>query len=450
MWLHDPFATSQSVPVPADSTLPLNSPANTSDWDGLSRSCTWNGKSAQPASLRRACKMGAFGLLTFGRISQRSMRESFTARLTSLSADCHANHSPSQDNSAEPTMSASSGRTSVESSMSVEPPWCSLKTSLHLFLVDTSELSEKNYREWAIRSKIRSSLLRKMLASRINARESSSWPTVDANTSTYSNGHNGFMNLREAAANWPTAKGSDGEKGGPNQRGSKGDWTLVSAAANWPSPDANVMNDGESPESFHARRGKLKLTANNGNGAGTPLAVASQQWMTPNVPNGGRYLSDEDVAAKGSTKAGKRQVGLESQSRMWTPPAGGEYEDAHQEQSPAERNRRSIIPPGPTGDWSAIDYESCPKTSSFGLFVHCARLAGLLPVELEGTPKAVGAYLRQACRAGEVKSAVRRILDGVAAEMDRRSPRFRAGGNGVVSIQGAIAFVEALRRAGIV
>jgi hypothetical protein len=28
------------------------------------------------------------------------------------------------------------------------------------------------------------------------------WPTPDANTSTYSNGHNGFMNIREAAATW--------------------------------------------------------------------------------------------------------------------------------------------------------------------------------------------------------------------------------------------------------
>ena len=30
------------------------------------------------------------------------------------------------------------------------------------------------------------------------------WPTPDANTSTYSNGYNGFMNLREAVRMWPT------------------------------------------------------------------------------------------------------------------------------------------------------------------------------------------------------------------------------------------------------
>jgi hypothetical protein len=40
----------------------------------------------------------------------------------------------------------------------------------------------------------------------------------------------------EAPSAWPTAKGSDGDKGGPNQAGSKGDLMLPSAAANWMTP----------------------------------------------------------------------------------------------------------------------------------------------------------------------------------------------------------------------
>lgn len=35
---------------------------------------------------------------------------------------------------------------------------------------------------------------------------------------------------------WPTPRASDGEKGGPNQRGSKGDLTLPSAVRKWPTP----------------------------------------------------------------------------------------------------------------------------------------------------------------------------------------------------------------------
>lgn len=38
---------------------------------------------------------------------------------------------------------------------------------------------------------------------------------------------------------WPTPKAPDGSKGGPNQKGSKGDLTLSSAVHRWPTPKAN-------------------------------------------------------------------------------------------------------------------------------------------------------------------------------------------------------------------
>ncbi len=49
--------------------------------------------------------------------------------------------------------------------------------------------------------------------------------------------------------------------------------------------------------------------------------------MTPDVPNGGRALSAEAITAKGSTASGKRQVGLENQSRIWPTPM---VQDANQ------------------------------------------------------------------------------------------------------------------------
>lgn len=81
--------------------------------------------------------------------------------------------------------------------------------------------------------------------------QAGTWATPDCNTSTYSNGKMG-PNIREQAANWPT-------------------------------PSAAVMNDVETPETWHARAATLKEKHGNGNGAGLPLTVAAVQWPTPNA-----------------------------------------------------------------------------------------------------------------------------------------------------------------------
>jgi hypothetical protein len=43
----------------------------------------------------------------------------------------------------------------------------------------------------------------------------------------------------------------------------------------WPTPAASVANDGESVETWEARRQRNLLTGNNGNGMGTPLTIAA-------------------------------------------------------------------------------------------------------------------------------------------------------------------------------
>lgn len=43
-----------------------------------------------------------------------------------------------------------------------------------------------------------------------------------------------------------------------------------------PTPAAMNPNDGESSESWLARRERVKATAKNGNGMGMPLAIAAQ------------------------------------------------------------------------------------------------------------------------------------------------------------------------------
>lgn len=51
----------------------------------------------------------------------------------------------------------------------------------------------------------------------------------------------------------------------------------------WPTPDASVMQDGEGPATFLAPREALKAKGVNGNGMGTPLAMAVklESWPTP-------------------------------------------------------------------------------------------------------------------------------------------------------------------------
>ena len=56
-------------------------------------------------------------------------------------------------------------------------------------------------------------------------------------------------------------------------------------------------------------------------GAGGEFAKQATQWMTPNVPNGGRHVPPELIASKGMTEDGKkRTVGLESQTKYWSSP----------------------------------------------------------------------------------------------------------------------------------
>jgi hypothetical protein len=65
---------------------------------------------------------------------------------------------------------------------------------------------------------------------------------------------------------------------------------------NWPTPNANVSNYGESLETWAARRQALKDKGYNGNGCGTPLAIAALQWATPLVKDATR--GDDSTATR--------------------------------------------------------------------------------------------------------------------------------------------------------
>ena len=58
--------------------------------------------------------------------------------------------------------------------------------------------------------------------------------------------------------------------------------TLTMLAANWPTPDAAISNDSENLETFLARQDRQKARGINGNGMGTPLAMAAKLWPSKN------------------------------------------------------------------------------------------------------------------------------------------------------------------------
>jgi hypothetical protein len=62
--------------------------------------------------------------------------------------------------------------------------------------------------------------------------------------------------------------------------------TGETGSGSWPTPDASVANDSESPDTWTARRERVKATRVNGNGMGTPLAMAVKLWPTATASDG--------------------------------------------------------------------------------------------------------------------------------------------------------------------
>jgi len=94
---------------------------------------------------------------------------------------------------------------------------------------------------------------------------------------------------------WPTPtsrdhKDSPGQTPRGGKHGREGIGVAVQQSALWPTPSAMNPNDGEGPATWEARRQRVKERTGNGNGFGTPLAIAIQLWPTPkSSPSGPDY-----------------------------------------------------------------------------------------------------------------------------------------------------------------
>jgi len=120
------------------------------------------------------------------------------------------------------------------------------------------------------------------------------------------------------AAMWTTPQSHDTAPGDPSRVGrygtEHGGRNLTDDVMLWRTPDAPGSGDPRNRQ--------------NSIGNGHQVTIAEQAesfWYTPNTPNGGRPVSADVVESKGQTEDGKRQVGLESQSRHWPTPAARDY-----------------------------------------------------------------------------------------------------------------------------
>lgn len=116
----------------------------------------------------------------------------------------------------------------------------------------------------------------------------------------------------QAARMWPTPTAQDDNKtpeahlamkarmpGGPRSTVT----SLNVAAKLWPTPNASNSQDGETPESWLAR--KEALDGRLGNSLGMPLAMAARLWPTPKTPTGGA----ESRASRASRGSGGEDLG---------------------------------------------------------------------------------------------------------------------------------------------
>lgn len=124
-------------------------------------------------------------------------------------------------------------------------------------------LFELTYEQWVTLLK-QGSLARRKLARLMNGSASSCWPSARAEDSQSCGNHSGRSVpdslSRSATENWLTPRAME----------------LRESAASF------VARMGESPETWEARRQGLIAKGYNGNGAGTPLAMAAQLFPTPN------------------------------------------------------------------------------------------------------------------------------------------------------------------------
>lgn len=125
---------------------------------------------------------------------------------------------------------------------------------------------------------------------------------------------------------WGTPRASDGEKGGPNQSFGAGGVPLASQANQRRSPA--TLDPGITTERLTDAEGRpwtpgqRAYDQQTGRMAQTGLTQQAEQWVSPNVPNGGRAPANLTVRGRSGYRPNgtKAQIDLQHQARTWPTP----------------------------------------------------------------------------------------------------------------------------------
>ena len=164
--------------------------------------------------------------------------------------DSHAKTSVSQEREQASTeKEAECGSTWRELSVRYDPDTSSWKTHRCLWDEDLSACS-LTLPKWGL---MRDGVLleRLTLAHRTAANDAGLLPTPLASNTKANHMRSGG---RPARSYWPTPLATDGSKGGPNQKGGKGDLRLASAVHQWPTPCARDYFPPHKPEYIAAKK----------------------------------------------------------------------------------------------------------------------------------------------------------------------------------------------------
>lgn len=257
---------------------------------------TLSGKLTEPQSWRRAWKKAPWMRHLSGPTFAPSMQELGLAKWISSLPDSHAKTSLSPAGASGSTASgpdfslrlsgsppiamrgASFWRTSQASLVPPPPLWTKPKA------LSMNARPPESWENWPTAGGIRNgSLFLRPTWAPVMAELAGSvlhgenWEAPKANERSGRQTNSGGQAHLDVQANtWASLRATDGTKGGPNQRGSKGDLMLPSMAAQWPTPAAQQY--GGTAEQHLARKAAM---AGGARKTVTELNAFVGQWPTP-------------------------------------------------------------------------------------------------------------------------------------------------------------------------
>ena len=339
MWIVPPLLESHFVPESACSTKESSSPSPepalrvSLSGKAMLKPASW------PGWKRRAWSRRLFGAIR----SNPSLPSSLLTKLTGSQPVFPANRTPAPESARASQTNGGSGNPSPTSFAELAPGSSFWKTCADSSLPPREPHSEPFSGTWPASGSMQSGRCFALprWAPRTNAPESSSWPTARANDSEKRGSvapsqrtglpgaaqlwptplahdvtergsgqvpgvKGGCACLARDARLWPTAKASDGDKGSPNQAGSRGDLMLPGAAIQWQTPAA---------DSFRGRGADRKDEMGLDRQART-------FWASPKASTGG-------PDATGGPHQGAPN--LKAQTASWPTPAARDAKGANSE-----------------------------------------------------------------------------------------------------------------------